>query len=107
MNTKHVFDKPSVETAGALGDDAIRAAADVLINQLGCSPISALCLLFQCAGHGLEAIGGSAAVDYIQLFSKAKKRGGTTQQMQEHMMQAFEGMAQHSDLIVKDTEGSA
>lgn len=107
MTVNHVTDADRNAAMEEYGSEVIMSAADKIIGEIGCSPLSALCLLFQCAGVGLKEIGGPSAVEYMLNHAKAVKSGKHTQQTVERQMKAFEGMAQHSDLICRDVEGSA
>lgn len=107
MMVKHFTGRDETAQIQEYGQQVIMAAADTIINELRCSPISAMCLLFQCAGVGLKEIGGPSADDYMRTFVKTMKAGKPSQQTIEHQMKAFEGMAKYSDLLATTPEGTA
>lgn len=100
-------DESTIDRASHIGNAAVMAACDKIIEELNCSGISALSIALQCAMNGLMQIGGPDAGTYVVICAKEAKKGRHTQQTVEQRRKAFESMAQYSDFIVAQAGGSA
>ncbi|MBL4898097.1 MAG: hypothetical protein JKX76_00480 [Colwellia sp.] len=107
MRVNVITDTQKINNASSAGDAAIMNAADGLMEQLGCSPLTALTLLFQCSIQGLMAVGGPRYSDYVHGVTEAFKEEGYSDDLLKRQKVAFEDMAAFADLLVTNPEGSA
>lgn len=102
-----IDDPQEAEKFADMVDDMIRATAEYLIENHRMSPISALAFIYQGSVRSILSVGGDAAFEYSDAVTGQYKDIEVNEDLRAAQAEAFEKMANYSDLLAATPGGSA